>query len=139
MPDPVALAAGLNGTGGLNAVTFGVAADLIYNVFSATNSSPQTTELFAGDRAGTLWKYVRLGGLQSALLIGIMAAGGREGGQWKWALAGGGVAGVFMWAMYAHALKAGGGSKLCLLSGSVWRGAGTRGCCGRGACCAAIT
>ena len=110
MPDPTALATGLNMGNGLNAVTFGVAADLIYNVFSATNSSPQTTELFAGDRADTLWKYVRLGGLQSALLIGIMAAGGRAGGQWKWALAGGGVAGVFMWAMYAHALKAGGGS-----------------------------
>jgi hypothetical protein len=109
VPDPVALATGMNGSGGLNAVTFGVAADLVYNVFSATNSSPQTTELFAADRSDTLWKYVRLGGLQSAILIGIMAAGGRHGGQWKWAVAGGAVAGGMMWAMYAHAKKAGGG------------------------------
>jgi len=52
------------GGGGTKAVLFGVAADLVYNVFSATNSSPQTTELFAADRAATLWKYVKLGGVQ---------------------------------------------------------------------------
>ena len=93
------------GGGGTKAVLFGVAADLVYNVFSATNSSPQTTELFAADRAATLWKYVKLGGVQSAVLIGIMAArGGTDG--W-WAVFGGGAAGVMMWLMYRHALRAG--------------------------------
>lgn len=93
------------GVGGeLDAIAFAVAADLVYNVFSATNSSPQTTELFAADRAGALWKYVRLGGVQSAILIGVMFARGRT----IWAVAGGVVAGGFMWGMYAHALKAGG-------------------------------
>ena len=81
-----------------------MAADLVYNVFSATNSSPQTTELFARDRADALWKYVRLGGVQSAVLIGIMAYRGRT----MWAVFGGVLAGGFMWAMYHHALKAGG-------------------------------
>jgi hypothetical protein len=89
--------------GAADAIAFGVAADLVYNVFSATNSSPQTTELFAGDRADTLWKYVRLGGLQSAVLIAIMAGRGRS----MWPIIGGGLAGGFMWMMYTHALRAG--------------------------------
>lgn len=93
-----------SGPGAVDAIAFGVAADLVYNVFSATNSSPQTTELFARDRADALWKYVRLGGVQSAVLIGIMAYRGRT----AWAVFGGVLAGVFMWGMYAHALKAGG-------------------------------
>jgi hypothetical protein len=95
------------GGGGVDAIAFGVAADLVYNVFSATNSSPQTTELFAGDRAATLWKYVRLGGLQSAILIGIMAGRGRS----LWPVIGGGLAGAFMWMMYSHALQAGQGQQ----------------------------
>lgn len=89
--------------GGVDAIAFGVAADLVYNIFSATNSSPQTTELFAGDRAQTLWKYVRLGGLQSVVLVGIMASRGRS----VWPVLGGGLAGLMMWLMYSHALAAG--------------------------------
>jgi hypothetical protein len=88
-------------------IAFGVAADLVYNVFSATNSSPQTTELFSGARADTLWKYVRLGGMQSAVLVGIMAIRGRS----VWPIIGGAVAGVAMWMMYAHALEAGKGKQ----------------------------
>ena len=86
-----------------DAIAFGVAADLVYNIFSATNSSPQTTELFAGSRSGTLWKYVRLGGAQSAILVAIMAIRGRS----LWPVLGGGMAGAFMWFMYGHALAAG--------------------------------
>ena len=96
-----------SGGGGLDAIAFGVAADLVYNVFSATNSSPQTTELFAGERADTLWKYVRLGAGQSAVLIGIMAIRGRS----IWPVIGGGIAGWAMYLMYAHALEAGKGKK----------------------------
>jgi len=94
-----------------DAIAFGVAADLTYTVFSATNSSPQTTELFAGDRAATLMKYVKLGALQAAVLIGVMAfrAGSNGGGMARafWPAAGGVLTGTMMWAMYAHALKAG--------------------------------
>ncbi len=101
------------GGGAVDAVAFGVAADLVYNIFSATNSSPQTTELFAGDRADTLWKYVRLGGGQSILLVGIMAyRASHDGvGHAVWPVFGGALAGVLMWGMYSHALKAGGGTK----------------------------
>lgn len=92
-------------TGGdLDAIAFGVAADLVYNIFSATNSSPQTTELFAADREDTLWKYVRLGGAQSVILVGIMYWRGKRN---IWPVLGGGLAGAFMWGMYAHARRAG--------------------------------
>lgn len=91
----------------LDMIAFGVAADLVYNIFSATNSSPQTTELFAADRSQALWKYVRLGGIQSALLVGVMAYRGRT----VWPVLGGLAAGAMMWKMYDHALKAGGGEK----------------------------
>lgn len=97
---------------GQGAILFGVACDVTYTVFSATNSSPQTTELFAGERGATLWKYVKLGAGQTVLIIGVMAvaAHGEGGiGLAAWPLAGGLLVGGFMWAMYAHALAAGGG------------------------------
>ena len=102
MPDAAA-ATMAAGSGATDAIAFGVAADLVYNIFSATNSSPQTTELFAGDRAQTLWKYVRLGAGQSAILVGIMSIRGGS----IWPVIGGAVAGVAMWMMYSHALEAG--------------------------------
>lgn len=98
-----------------DAIAFGVAASLVYTVFSSTNSSPQTTELFARDRAKTLWKYVRMGVYQSVFLVGVMAWRASAGhGGWKhavWPVLGGASTGVMMWGMYAHALKAGGGTK----------------------------
>ncbi len=97
MADPVI------GSRASDAIAFGVAADLVYNVFSATNSSPQTTELFASDRAETLWKYVKLGGWQSAALVAIMAFRGDS----IWPILGGVAAGVAMYLMYRHALGAG--------------------------------
>ncbi len=107
----------------LDAIAFAVSADLVYNVFSATNSSPQTTELFAGDRSATLWKYVRLGGVQSVILVGIMSARGRT----AWAAFGGLVAGGFMWGMYAHALRSGQASAStpprAAPDAALWRGA----------------
>lgn len=98
----------LNGAaaGGL-ALLVGVYADLAFNLFSAMNSSPQTTELFAGDRADTLWKYVKIADVAAAA-FGVLG----------WALTGfasiGPLLGVLlvvgvMHAMYAHALKAGQG------------------------------
>lgn len=94
-----------------DAIAFGVACDLTYTVFGATNSSPQTTELFAGDRAPTLMKYVKLGAAQSAVLIGVMAfRAASNGGGWArafWPAFGGVLTGTMMWLMYAHALEAG--------------------------------
>lgn len=98
-----------------DAIAFGVAASLVYTIYSSTNSSPQTTELFASDRSETLWKYVRMGGWQSALLVGIMAWRASAGpGGWRhavWPVLGGGLTGIIMWRMYDHALTAGDGQK----------------------------
>jgi hypothetical protein len=52
---------------------FGIYADLAMNIASATNSSPQTTELFAGARSDTLWKWVKIGG-GVALGFGLFAS-----------------------------------------------------------------
>jgi len=89
--------------GGVAAGLFGIYADLAYNTYSATNSSPQTTELFAGERGQTLWKYVRIGHAQ-ALVIGLF--GSLLARRW-WPLVGTLVVGITMHGMYAHALKVG--------------------------------
>lgn len=43
------------------AILFGVWATFALDVFSTLNSSPQTTELFAGDREETLMHWVLIG------------------------------------------------------------------------------
>lgn len=85
------------------ALAFGVYADLAYNTYSATNSSPQTTELFAGEREDTLIKYVTLGHCQVAAL-GLFGAFLDKS---VWPLVGAGSVAIIMHLMYAHALAAG--------------------------------
>lgn len=87
------------------AISFGVYADLAANMYSATNSSPQTTELFAGDRSDTLWKYVKVGHAQ-AVVFGLI---GSVLDRSLWPLLGTFSIGAIMHCMYTHALKAGQG------------------------------
>ncbi len=82
---------------------FGIYVAVGYDVMSATNSSPQTTELFASDRADTLRKYVILGDVQ---LLGFGIFGSMLEGN-LWPLFGSVTAGVLLHAMYQHALYAG--------------------------------
>src|SRR6266498_3805118 len=82
---------------------FGIYADLAYNTYSATNSSPQTTELFAGERQETLWKYVIIGHIQ-AVAIGLF--GTLISGRW-WPLIGTVTVGAIMHSMYKHAVNVG--------------------------------
>jgi hypothetical protein len=87
-----------------DAVVIAVYAALVYDIISATNSSPQTTEINAGARAGTLMKWVHLGLLQAAVFVAI--------GVWlhpkHWPpLIGGGLAGVALYAQYVHAKDSG--------------------------------
>jgi len=89
--------------GASNAVIFGVYAALAYDIMSSTNSSPQTTELFAGDRSETLMKYVKIGDVQ---IIAFGLFGSLLEGNW-WPLAGCLSVGAIMHGMYAHALNAG--------------------------------
>jgi hypothetical protein len=85
------------------AVSFGVYADLAYNIYSATNSSPQTTELFAGERSDSLWKYVLIGHVQ-AVGLGVF---GSILDKTLWPLLGTVSIGAIMHGMYAHALQSG--------------------------------
>ena len=81
---------------GSDGVLFGVSAALVFQIFSATNSSPQTTELFAKERSGTLMKWVRRGLITSIGFMAVMAWRTRS----LWPIFGGGAAGASMWWMY---------------------------------------
>jgi hypothetical protein len=86
------------------AVTVAVYAALTYDIISATNSSPQTTEINAGARAETLMKWVKIGLIQAAgfALIGIML----DKKHWPPAV-GSGIAMALLWGQYVHAKNAG--------------------------------
>lgn len=90
--------------GDSQAITFMVSAGLVYEVVAAACSSPQTTEINAGARAETLMKWVKLGLVQAAVLVGIAVWLDKD--RWPAAL-GGSMAGVFMWLSYDHAKKSG--------------------------------
>lgn len=94
----------LFGDGGGRSVKVAVYAALTYDVISATNSSPQTTEINAAARADTLMKWVKLGLAQAALFAAIGIAVDDE--HWPPAL-GAGLAGVMLWLQYEHAKDAG--------------------------------
>jgi hypothetical protein len=90
--------------GAAPAVTVAIYAALTYDIISATNSSPQTTEINAGTRADTLMKWVKLGLAQAALFILIGVALDKR----RWPpLLGGSLAGGLLWAQYVHAKEAG--------------------------------
>jgi hypothetical protein len=90
-------------TGG-NAVTFMVAAGLVFEIVAAACSSPQTAEINAQQRSGTLMKWVKIG-LGMAALFVLIAAVQLKGG--LPAIYGGGLAGSLMWLMYVHANRSG--------------------------------
>jgi hypothetical protein len=89
-----------------DAAVIGVAAAVVYDVISATNSSPQTTEINAARRASTLMKWVKLGLAQAALFIAMMVLAEPPGKKWR-PLLGGGLAGILLWAQYVHAHNCG--------------------------------
>lgn len=87
------------------AALFGIYADLAMNIASATNSSPQTTELWAKDRAETLWKWVKIGG-GVALAYGLF---GSIIAKSPWPMIASLVVIVSMGTMYSLAIKWGNG------------------------------
>ena len=93
---------------GLGSVKVAVYATLMYDVISATNSSPQTTEINARTRADTLMKWVKLGIAQGALFVVLGAYIEKRSGGDPWApIIGGGLAAALLWAQYVHAKNAG--------------------------------
>lgn len=89
---------------GDSAIKVAVYATLMYDVISATNSSPQTTEINAAKRGPTLMKWVHLGLAQGAAFVFIGMCLDKE----RWPpLLGGGLAAVLLYAQYRYALKSG--------------------------------
>jgi hypothetical protein len=86
------------------AVKVAVYAALMYDIISATNSSPQTTEINAASRGPTLMKWVHLGMAQGVLFVGVGVALDKQ----RWPpLLGGGLAAVLLYVQYVHARNAG--------------------------------
>lgn len=96
----------MNGEGW--ALTMAVFAALTYDIISATNSSPQTTEINAGTRAGTLMKWVKIGLAQAAVFAVIGVAMERRAGRSATpVIIGAGAAGALLWVQYVHARNSG--------------------------------
>ena len=90
---------------GENGVAFLVSAGLVYEAIAAACSSPQTMEINAKARAGTLMKWVHLGVGQAALFVLIAAYVDKR--HRTAILAGGGLAAALMYWQYVHAKSAG--------------------------------
>lgn len=87
-----------------DSVTFMVSAGLVFEIIAAFCSSPQTAEINAQKRAGTLMKWVYLGLGASAVFV-LIAAGPMKGG--KPAVYGGALAGAMLGAAYVYAKRCG--------------------------------
>ncbi len=86
-------------------IAFLVAAGIVYEIVAAACSSPQTTEINAGARAGTLMKWVHLGIAQAIVFVLIAAMlDSKHAAQ---ILGGGFLAAGLMYGQYTHAKKAG--------------------------------
>jgi NADH:ubiquinone oxidoreductase subunit 4 (subunit M) len=88
-----------------NGVAFLVSAGIMYEIIAAACSSPQTTEINAAARSGTLMKWVKIGIAQGAVFV--VAAAIYDKRHAKPILVGGGLAGALMWLQYVHANNAG--------------------------------
>lgn len=86
-------------------IAFLVAAGIVYEIIAAACSSPQTTEINADKRAGTLMKWVWIGLAQSALFVAAAALLDKPNR--APIIAGGTTAGLLMLAQYWHARDAG--------------------------------
>ena len=93
----------MEGNGKTTAILLGVWATFALDVYSTLNSSPQTTELFAGDRADTLMHWVLIGDAAAIAggTVGTMLSGKPA------PLVGAAGVVVFMHLLYRHAVKRG--------------------------------
>jgi len=92
------------GDSGDPAVVMAIFAALTYDIISATNSSPQTTEINAKKRGATLMKWVQLGWADRSVCADRCGGAARAAGRCA-AIVGAGLAGSMLWAQYQHALS----------------------------------
>jgi hypothetical protein len=93
------------GNGTAAAILIGVWATFALDVFSTLNSSPQTTELFAGDREESLMHWVCIG---AAVAVGGGLAGSLVSGK-IWPLLAATLVAGGMYGTYRHAVSRGTG------------------------------
>lgn len=97
----------MQGTDG-NAALVGIFGALTYDIVAAACSSPQTTQLNAGERAETLMWWVHAGLAQAAVFTLLGVALQAHEGKPVWPpLLGSGIGGGLMYASYVHAKKEG--------------------------------
>lgn len=96
---PEALGSGSTG------IAFLVSAGIVYEIIAAACSSPQTTEINAATRSGTLMKWVNIGIAQAAIFVIAAAVIDRKNS--GAILMGGLVAGILMYVQYVHANASG--------------------------------
>lgn len=90
---------------GGSGVAFLVSAGIVYEIVAAACSSPQTTEINAKSRSGTLMKWVYLGLGQAMVIVALAAVLDRK--HRTAILAGGVLAAALMYGQYVHARRAG--------------------------------
>jgi hypothetical protein len=90
---------------GDNGPAFLISAGIVYEIIAAACSSPQTAEINADKRAGTLMKWVHIGLVQSALFIAVAAY--IDPKHRTPILAGGALAAGIMYGSYVHAKSSG--------------------------------
>lgn len=96
----------VEGMGGSSpGIAFLVSAGVVYEIMAAACSSPQTTELNAGRRAGTLMKWVNIGIAQSVLFVGASIIIDRR--YTKPILMGAGLACAIQYGCYVYAKNSG--------------------------------
>jgi hypothetical protein len=86
-------------------VAFLVSAGIVYEIIAAACSSPQTAEINAHSRSGTLMKWVHIGMVQAGVFV--LAAAYLDKRHRAQILAGGALAMALMFGQYRHALASG--------------------------------
>ena len=89
-----------------DAAIFGITFLGVKDIYSADNSSPQTTEINAHHRASTLMKWVNIAAVESAGLIALLTMAAPRGHK-KWPMLGGGLALVVTYGQYLYAKACG--------------------------------
>lgn len=89
-----------------DAALFGIAYLGVKDIYSADNSSPQTTHINAHKRAATLMKWVNIAAVESIAVIWLLAMTAPKGHK-RWPAIGGGLALVITYGQYLYAKACG--------------------------------
>lgn len=92
-----------------DAALLGIAYLGVKDIYSADNSSPQTTEINARHRVSTLMKWVNIAAVESLSIVLILAAAAPRGHK-RWPFIGGMLALVVTYGQYLYAKMCGIGS-----------------------------